>query len=125
MRKLRFFTRLQKIYIKSLYPPVYKHDKICPSYNLWKIIMLIIDVRTPDEFAEGHLKGAILIEYQHILQEIFKHITSKEDEIGLYCAAGVRSEFATYVLEQNGFTNAVNLGGYHDILHRHPELADQ
>lgn len=86
--------------------------------------MLIIDVRTPEEFVEGHLKDAILIEYQNILQEIFKHINSKDDEIGLYCAAGVRSGFATYMLEQQGFTNAVNLGGYHDILYHHPELAD-
>lgn len=86
--------------------------------------MIIIDVRTPEEFAEGHLQGAILIEYQNILQEIFKHISSKEDEIGLYCAAGVRSGFAAYVLEQNGFTNAVNLGGYHEILHHRPELAN-
>lgn len=85
--------------------------------------MLIIDVRTPEEFAQGHLKGAILIEYQNILQEIFKHITSKDEEIGLYCAAGVRSGFASYVLEQQGFTNAINLGGYHDILHKNPDLA--
>lgn len=86
--------------------------------------MLIIDVRTPEEFAEGHLKGAILIEYQNILQEIFKHISSKEEEIGLYCAAGVRSGFAAYALEQNGFTNAVNLGGYHHILQSNPELSN-
>ncbi len=84
--------------------------------------MLIIDVRTPEEFAQGHLKGAILIEYQHILQEIFKYIESKDDEIGLYCAAGARSGFAAYVLEQHGFTNATNLGGYLDIIYQHPEL---
>lgn len=93
-------------------------------YLLRKIIMLIIDVRTPEEFAQGHLKGAILIEYQNILQEIFKHVSSKDEEIGLYCAAGVRSGFATYALEQQGFSNATNLGGYHDILYHHPELAN-
>lgn len=86
--------------------------------------MLIIDVRTPEEFAAGHLKDAIQIEYQNILPEILKYVESKEDEIGLYCAAGARSGFAAYVLEQNGFTKAINLGGYHDILYQHPELAD-
>lgn len=87
--------------------------------------MLIIDVRTPEEFAAGHLKGAILIEYQNILQEIVHHISSKDDEIGLYCAAGARSGFAAHVLEQHGFTNAVNLGGYLDILFHHPELDNE
>ncbi len=84
--------------------------------------MLIIDVRTPEEYAQGHLKDAILIEYQNIMPEILKYIESKDQEIGLYCAAGARSGFAAYVLSQNGFTNAINLGGYLDIIHQHPEL---
>ncbi len=84
--------------------------------------MLIIDVRTPEEFAQGHLKGAILIEYQNILAEIFAHIQSKDDPIGLYCAAGARSGFAAHVLTENGFTNAVNLGAYLHLIHQYPEL---
>ncbi len=78
--------------------------------------MLVIDVRTPDEFSRGHLKGAILIEYQNIIPEIYKYTDNKDAEIGLYCAAGARSGIAAYILEQNGFTNAVNLGAYEDLL---------
>lgn len=84
--------------------------------------MLIVDVRTPEEYAQGHLKGAILIEYQNILSEIFAHIQSKDDHIGLYCAAGMRSGFAAHVLTDHGFTNAVNLGSYLDLLHQNQAL---
>ena len=84
--------------------------------------MIIIDVRTPEEFAQGHLKGAILIEYQNILAEIGQYVQSKDDQIGLYCAAGARSGFAAHVLTEQGFTNAINLGAYLHLIEQYPEL---
>ena len=87
--------------------------------------MLIIDVRTPEEFNMGHLKGAILIEYQNILEEIDHYVQSKEDAIGLYCAAGVRSEFATQVLLHHGYHQAINLGSYSALWQQHQELRNE
>ena len=87
--------------------------------------MLIIDVRTPEEFSAGHLKGAILIEYQNILEDIEKYIDSKDASIGLYCAAGVRSEFATQALLHHGYHQAVNLGSFTDLWQQYPQLRDE
>ncbi len=80
--------------------------------------MLIVDVRTVEEFNEGHLKGALLIPHPYIAQMIGEYVEDKEREIGLYCAAGVRSNFAMMILKEMGYKNAVNLGGY-EALKRH------
>ncbi len=80
--------------------------------------MLIIDVRTPDEFNDGHLADAIHIEYQYILMMIEQYAPDKTAEIGLYCHAGVRSAYAQYALLDAGYVNAINLGGF-DQLKRH------
>ncbi len=85
--------------------------------------MLIIDVRTPQEYAQGHLDGAILIEYQNIIDEITDYVDDKETPIGLYCAAGARSGIAAFMLAQHGYTHAVNLGAYSDLLQQYPKAS--
>lgn len=82
--------------------------------------MLIIDVRTPEEYAQGHLEGAILIEYQYILRDIARYIDSIDDPIGLYCAAGIRSGIAHHLLKEHGFTKTQNLGGYLSLKEQFP-----
>lgn len=74
--------------------------------------MIIIDVRTPEEYAQGHLEGAILIEYPYILRDINRYVDSIHTPIGLYCAAGIRSGIAEHLLKEHGFTETQNLGGY-------------
>ncbi len=83
--------------------------------------MLIIDVRTPQEYAQGHLEGAILIEYQNIIDEITEYVANKDTPIGLYCAAGARSGIAAFMLAQQGYTQAINLGAYEDLLQQYPK----
>ena len=60
----------------------------------------VIDVRTPAEYSEGHLKGSINIP----LNEIPEHINDLKDIKGLIvcCASGIRSSKATIILKQNG-----------------------
>ncbi|MGL4668394.1 MAG: rhodanese-like domain-containing protein [Saezia sp.] len=74
--------------------------------------ILLIDVRTPEEFEQGHLKDSILIEYQNIEQEITKYTTDKNKPIALYCRSGRRSGVAAMVLNRAGYINIVNIGGY-------------
>lgn len=82
------------------------------SEMLVKEQILLIDVRTPAEFEQGHLKGALLIEYQNIGQEIEKYAVDKNMPIALYCRSGRRSGVAASILVSQGYQNVLNLGGY-------------
>ena len=71
---------------------------------------LLIDVRSPEEFAEGHIDGAMSIPIQELAGRIAE-LGDRNDEIVLYCQSGGRSAMAKRLLERNGFTNVHDLGG--------------
>jgi phage shock protein E len=73
---------------------------------------VVIDVRTAEEFASGHVQGAINIPYDQIAENI-KSIPGlkKEDSILLYCRSGHRAGIAKQTLENIGFTKVQNGGG--------------
>ena len=71
---------------------------------------LIIDVRTPEEYNEGHLDNAINIEYQDIVLKLEEKNISKSMPIIVYCKSGGRSKQAFESLEGNGFTHVYDLG---------------
>lgn len=71
---------------------------------------VIIDVRTPEEFAQGHVKGAVnhdLLggDFQAVLPGLDRDIAYK-----LYCRSGNRSGQAMALMQQEGFTKVENLG---------------
>lgn len=74
---------------------------------------LVLDVRTPSEFAEGSIEGAINVDF---LNENFSTELDQLDKnrtIYLYCKSGGRSGQAKKILEDKGFTAIYNLeGGY-------------
>lgn len=72
---------------------------------------IIIDVRSPPEFAAGHVEGAINIEHTAIAQEIAKAGVTKDDKVMLYCQSGRRSGIALDTLKGLGFSKAENVGG--------------
>lgn len=72
---------------------------------------VIIDVRSPQEFAAGHVEGAINIEHGNIAQEIAKAGVGKDDTVLLYCQSGRRSGIALDTLKGLGFSKAENVGG--------------
>jgi rhodanese-related sulfurtransferase len=72
---------------------------------------VVIDVRTPKEFAAGHIEGAINIEHGNIAQEIAKSGATKDDKVILYCQSGRRSGIALETLKNLGFSKAENAGG--------------
>jgi phage shock protein E len=72
---------------------------------------VVIDVRTPQEYAAGHVDGAINIEYGAIAQQISKAGVTKEDKVILYCQTGRRSGVALNTLKDLGFSKAENAGG--------------
>ena len=75
---------------------------------------IIIDVRSPQEYREGHIDGAICIPDYQIKKEINKYVKNKEENIILYCSTGHRSQKAQKILENMGYTNVYNV--YEGIL---------
>lgn len=79
---------------------------------------VVIDVRTPQEYAGGHIAGAINIDHSVIGQEIGKIKVAKDDTVILYCRSGRRSEMAMETLRKMGYSKAVNYGGIDDAAKR-------
>ena len=71
---------------------------------------LIIDVRTPAEYTQGHIEGATNIPLDSI-QEIASKISDRTTPLYLYCASGARSSNACRFLESQGFEQVTNMGG--------------
>ena len=75
----------------------------------------IIDVRSQAEWDAGHLEQAIHIPHTKIVDRIGEVTNDKNARIVVYCAVGGRAGMAKEKLEQLGFTNVENGGGYDDI----------
>ena len=72
---------------------------------------VLIDVRTPKEFAEGHLPGAININVQNVDFSEKMNEISKKEKVYLYCKSGNRSTKATSILDTLGYKHIYNLDG--------------
>jgi phage shock protein E len=70
---------------------------------------VLIDVRSPQEYREGHLNGAISIPDYQIRRSITRQISNKEKLIVVYCSTGHRSQEAQRILENMGYTNVYNV----------------
>ena len=75
---------------------------------------IIIDARTEEEFAEGHIENAILIPEYEIAQRAEKELPDKEQLILVYCRSGRRSKIASEELVKLGYTNVKEFGGIID-----------
>jgi len=73
-----------------------------------------IDARTAEEFAEGHLQGAVLIPYDTIKSGISALGLEKDQPINVYCRSGRRSGIAAQELQKLGYTRVTNVGGLDD-----------
>ena len=75
---------------------------------------IIIDARTTEEFAEGHIENAILIPEYEIAQRAEKELPDKDQLILVYCRSGRRSKIASEELVKLGYTNVKEFGGIID-----------
>ena len=75
---------------------------------------IIIDARTDEEFAEGHIENAILIPEYEIKDRAEKELPDKEQLILVYCRSGRRSKIASEELVKLGYTNVKEFGGIID-----------
>ena len=72
---------------------------------------IILDVRTHEEFAAGHIPGAIVIPNETIGTEDIPQLSDKDQLIMVYCRSGNRSKQASDKLVKLGYTNIVEFGG--------------
>lgn len=87
-----------------------------PQPDLAAIILngaKIIDVRTPGEFLQGHVVGAVNVPLDVLKVKLSKF--KKDEVIITCCASGMRSKSARYILIINGFTQVYNGGGWRSL----------
>lgn len=84
--------------------------------NLQSIIddgAFLVDVRTPGEFAEGHVVGSVNIPLDKVTMELEKFKNKKN--IIVFCRSGNRSGQAKTILEQQGIVNVTNGGSWEEV----------
>ena len=75
---------------------------------------IILDVRRADEFATGHIPGAINVANESISTDEIPELPDKNQLIMVYCRSGRRSKEAAEKLDKMGYTNIVEFGGILD-----------
>ena len=75
---------------------------------------IILDVRTIEEYNDGHIPSAICIPNETIDENVVNKLPNKEQLILIYCRSGNRSKQATKKLENLGYTNLIEFGGIID-----------
>ena len=74
---------------------------------------IIVDVRSPQEYQEGHMEGAILLPEYDIKKKAREVLQDKNKDIVVYCSSGTRSKKAQEELQDMGYTKVYNLyNGY-------------
>jgi len=79
---------------------------------------VLLDVRSADEFASGHLQGARNIPHDRIATEIVAAVPDKTAVVILYCRSGRRASTAMKTLQGLGYENVSNFGGLEDAQER-------
>ncbi len=87
---------------------------------------VLIDVRSPEEYARSHIKNAVLMPVDTVKNSIAAVAPDKAETVYIYCRSGNRAESARKMLLSMGYTDVKNLGGLEDarmFLQKHPKTA--
>jgi rhodanese-related sulfurtransferase len=74
--------------------------------------LLLLDVRTPEEFAAGHVPGALNIPYDELPSRLHELDGHQSEELVVYCRTGRRAKIAELALVEAGFQNVRDLAGH-------------
>ncbi|WP_374515561.1 rhodanese-like domain-containing protein [Niveibacterium sp.] len=96
---------------------------VCAGAALWASAVfaaapVVIDVRTPEEFAAGHVEGAMNVPYEQIGGRIAALAPGKDTPVVLYCKSGRRAGIALQTLREMGYSKVENFGGFEDARKR-------
>jgi len=84
-------------------------DTYVSTFNQESSDHILIDVRTPEEFASGHIAGAVNIPVQQLEQRLSE--VPDDKEIVVYCRSGNRSATASQILANSGYSDVYDMGG--------------
>lgn len=110
--KIKVYGTLQKIFRKSR-----NSEENSIDYESVKTILkndkdaILVDVRSPQEYGEGHIEGSINFPLYDLERNSEKILDKKENTIILYCQSGSRSRRALKVLKERGFPNLYQIDG--------------
>ena len=107
------------ILIKTLWPSKgLPYEQItmeqAAEYMEYESDYILLDVRTEEEYAKGHIPGAICISSDEIKAKANELLPDKEQMIYVYCRSGNRSKKAAQTLCSMGYTNITEIGGIID-----------
>jgi len=88
----------------------------CATFTAKEPAEFWIDVRSAEEYSEGHYKESINIPHSSIAERIEEITTDKNATIHVYCRSGRRAGMAKDALEALGFKQVINHGGLDDVL---------
>lgn len=97
---------------ESVYTSITAEEAKTIMYN--ESDYIILDVRTEEEFAEGHIPNAVLIPDYEIAVRAEEELKNKDQQILVYCRSGRRSKAAAQTLVDLGYTNVKDFGGILD-----------
>jgi len=94
------------------------YEEITPEQAKQRIdsenVIVILDVRTIEEYKEGHIENSLLIPLDNLEKEAEINIKDKDTPIFVYCRSGNRSVSAAKILVSLGYKKVYNLGGIID-----------
>lgn len=105
----QFFRKIGRIFTRSIDNQL-NYKEVLNMIKKWQNVKLI-DVRSIQEYNEGHIDGAICIPLYELQSRIVEKVNNKDTVIILYCASGVRSLKGKDVLDKLGYKNVYNLKG--------------
>jgi phage shock protein E len=82
----------------------------------------VVDVRTPEEFADGHVPGAVNIPYDEVVARV-REIGTPSTPVLVYCYSGGRAATAAKALQEIGFTRVYNMEEYDRWVESEPKAA--
>ena len=122
MKKLVFL--LLAVMMLTACTPIKENDREVTYMNITaeeaKQIMdseegyIILDVRTQEEYNQGHIPGAIVISHEEIAERAEEVLIDKDQLILVYCRSGRRSKLASEAMVELGYTNIKEFGGIID-----------
>lgn len=91
-----------------------KYTRLKPTLlqvRQWTQRGLVLDVRRPEEYALEALVGSVLLPLHDLLEKADQVLLDKDQEIFVYCAQGLRSKVASYLLLSMGYKYVYDIGG--------------
>jgi phage shock protein E len=92
-------------------PAMIASDQLVQRMEKKDANLVVLDVRTPEEFAAGHIPGALNIPHDQLPNRLAELAGAKNKDVVVYCRSGRRSAIAQEALLRQGFTSVKHLDG--------------